>query len=110
MTTKHSNKPPIRCTPCRVTIGGNRYRIYSDGSVSSYLTPKEIVNLGLSIKQAREYEEVSLARLDPHSTEAKSIRREAARIRRNRNARERNQAMKDLGLVQAKGGAFGGWE
>jgi len=63
-----------------------------------------------TVKAVLDYESSTLTRLDPHSTEAKTIRREAARIRRNRNARERNQAKRDLGLVQVKGGAFGGWE
>jgi len=110
--TKQSNKkPPIRCTPCRVLIGDNYWRVYSDGSVSMALTRQEAENLGLrTAYQIFEYEKSTARRLDPHSTEAKTIRWEAARIRRNRNTRERNQAKKDLELVRAKDGAFGGWE
>jgi len=111
MTNKKTDKPPICCTPCRILIGDNYWRVYSDGSVSMALTRQEAENLGLrTAYQIFEYEKSTARRLDPHSTEAKTIRREAARIRRNRNARERNQAKRDLGLVRGNGGAFGGWE
>ena len=38
---------------------------------------------------------------------AKAVRHEAARQRRNRNARERHQAMLDVGLVRVRGGVGG---
>lgn len=108
MTTKAL--PPVHCISCRVTINGNRWRIYADGSVSAGISESEARSLGFkSIKEHLDYE-AGLPRLIPHSTEAKTIRNEAARLRRNRAARERTQAMKDLGLKRAKGGAFGGWE
>lgn len=91
MNPKASNKPPIHCISCRVTIGENRYRIYSDGSVSNALTDDEIERMGfVNYNDVVLYETTILTRLDPHSTEAKTIRREASRQRANRNARERN--------------------
>lgn len=99
MTTPTKRQPPIKCTPCRVTYAGERYRIYSDGSVSRTLAHNEISDLGLgTVRAVLDYESSKLSRYTPHSEDAKIIRREAARLRRNRNARERNQAMRDLGL------------
>lgn len=100
-----STNPPIHCTPCRVTISGNRFRIYSDGSVSAALTYDEIQRMGFAnIKEVLAYESTQMARLDPHSLEARTIRREASRLRRNRNARERSQAMRDLGMKRTPSG------
>lgn len=106
MNPKASNKPPIRCTSCRVTIGENRYRIYEDGSVSAALTEQDIIRLGYKTFGEIRAHESNLKRLDPHSTEAKTIRRESSRRRANRNARERYQANKDLGLKKTPYG----WE
>lgn len=101
-----SHKPPIKCTPCRVMIGENRYRIYKDGSVSSALSYDEVRRGQFAnLKEVLDYES-KLPRLDPHSQEAKTIRREASRLRRNRNACERNQAMQDLGMKKTPYG----WE
>lgn len=91
-----TSKPPIRCTPCRVKYNGEYYRIKSDGSVHYLLVTKN--------KEGKiEFAESEIKELD-HV--AKTIRREAARLRRNRNSRERRQAMKDLGLKQTPYG----WE
>jgi hypothetical protein len=98
---------PIKCTPCRVTINGNRYCIYEDGSVSSALTYDEIQRMGfVSMKEVFSYESDTMTRLDPHSTEAKTIRCEASRLRHNRNARDRYQANRNLGMKQTPYG----WE
>lgn len=106
--TAAAHLPPIHCTPCRVTINGNRWRIYSDGSVSASLTREETAKLGWNPAQLVVYE-CGLPRLLPHSIEAKTIRREASRLRRNRNSRERAQAMRDLGMKRSTG-VPGGWE
>jgi len=84
---------PIKCTPCRINYKGQKYRILSDGSVTGTLTESQMHELGLpNIKAVLDYEVRELRLYGPHTPEAKTIRREAARLRRNRNARERNQA------------------
>lgn len=76
----------MKCKPCRVTFCDVRYHIACDGTVS-------VVNeYGLGPTTDRELD--------------KQVRAEAARQRRNRNSRERNQAMRDLGLVRTPYG----WE
>jgi hypothetical protein len=103
--------PSIKCTPVRLTYNGSLYRIYADGSVSPALTVSELKKLQFSTAQAvLEYESSQLPRYPPESSVARVIRQEATRLRRNRNARERTQVMKDLGLKRGSGGAFGGWE
>lgn len=105
MTTKRN--PPIRCTPCRVIYDGLNYRIYENGSVSLSLLPADARRLGLTtIADHLAYERRNLDRYEPHSPIAKKIRQEAQRLRRNRNARERNQARRDLGMVKTPYG----WE
>lgn len=102
-----NTKPPIKCTPCRVTYNNVRYRIYSDGSVSGALSADEAGKLGIkNAKEALEYEFNTLPRYDPYSTEARTIRQHAAKLRRNRNARERYQAHKDLGLNRTPSGQW----
>lgn len=96
MTTKTAC-PPIRCTPCRVTYQGQRYQIERNGTVRTFQPP--IIGVQTFELGAPESESV-----------AKLIRREAARQRRNRNRREMDAAKRDLGLVCANGGAFGGYE
>lgn len=86
MTT---NKPPIRCTPCRVTYAGTRYQIESNGQVQEY-SHELLGKVGDVLPESR----------------AKLVRREAARQRRNRNARERHQAMRDVGMTKTRYG----WE
>jgi len=90
-------KPPIHCTPCRVTYQGVRYQIETNGEVRLLPHLFEVGNVNRS---------TVLRTIDPISEpEAKLIRREASRQRRNRNARERTKAMKDLGLKRGTGGA-----
>ena len=89
-----NRKPPISCIPCRVTYRDVRYQIEKNGEVRKYQPAVDDVGANFPLPES----------------EAKLVRREASRQRRNRNARERAQAMKDLGMVRAKGGAFGGWE
>lgn len=95
--------PPVKCTPCRVKYDGAYFRIKSNGDVYQ-LYPVATDPL------QKEYGKFYEADIPCLETEARDVRREASRLRRNRNTRERTQAMKDLGLVRAKGGAFGGWE
>lgn len=86
-------RPPIKCAPCRVTYEGQRYQIEANGEVRPTLD---------KVMPAT----TRLACLPLPESEAKLIRREASRQRRNRNARERNQAMRDLGLKRTSCG----WE
>lgn len=106
MTTTPKPAPPIHCIPCRVTIDGNRWRIYSDGSVIATVSLKDAAAFGLKTVGDLVAYENKLPRLDPHSIEAKTICREASRLRRNRKARERSQAMRDLGMKKTPYG----WE
>ena len=89
------------CTPCRVTYQGTRYAISQDGTVR-VIWIEGGINLPTGpTPKVRMYGEP----VDPLI--AKNVRREAARQRRNRNARERHQAMKNLGLKRVRG-ALGG--
>lgn len=92
---------PIQCTPCRVKYEGTRYRVYPDGSVSlSVQTAAQAMELGLkTVGELREYD-YSQERHSPQSDLARQVRQEAARQRRNRNARERHAALKSLGLTK----------
>lgn len=96
-----NRESPIHCTPCRVTYEGQRYQIEANGEVRVVAGPFEDGSKAsfVDTRYERPVDE-SLAKL---------VRREASRQRRNRNSRERSQAMKDLGLKRAPGGAFGGW-
>ena len=80
----------MTCHPCRVTYQGTRYAIDGAGNVA-------IVAVGIN----RDTQLIADATL------AKAVRHDAARQRRNRNARERHQAMLDLGLVRVRGGLDG---
>ena len=71
---------------CRVTFEGIRYEISGSGAVWPVL---------------REMESAP-----PSKELAASVRIEAARQIRNRNARDRGEAMRDLGLVRTSCG----WE
>ena len=90
--------PPIRCTPCRVKVDGAYYRVRSNGGVYRLHIVRQDLN-GRPLEFTQE--EFPLL-----ATDAREVRREASRLRRNRNARERNQAMRDLGMVKTP---FG-WE
>lgn len=70
----------------------------------------EAANLELTAREVLDYEAENLSRYPAESHAARTIRCEASRLRRNRNARERTKTMKDLGLRRGSGGAFGGWE
>jgi hypothetical protein len=79
---KKERQMPHNCKTCRLDLNGKRYRIYSDGSVSSALTSEEIVKMGfVRLKDTLRYEETSLIRYLPDSEEAQEVRREALRQR-----------------------------
>lgn len=98
-----NRKPPIRCIPCRVTYNGQRYQIESNGSVR-FVPPVLAFPKGFE-DTIKSYQVVRGLYPEPESI-AKLVRREASRQRRNRNARERNQAMRDLGMTKTPHG----WE
>ena len=79
----------MTCHPCRVAYQGTRYAIDGAGNV---------VIAAVGDGDAQPITGATLA---------KAIRHEASRQRRNRNARERHQAMLDLGLVRVRGGLGG---
>lgn len=87
----------MTCTPCRVTFEGTRYFVAKDGQV--YPTWKNVA----TVPGGRDTWSLGEA-LDPAAAQA--VRREAQRQRRNRNSRERNQVMRDLGMVKTPYG----WE
>lgn len=106
MSSTTTRKPPIHCTPCRVTYEGVRYQIEANGEVRTLALDSEI-RLMPSIRFA----DGRIRELIPEpESVARLVRHEASRQRRNRTARERTQTMKDLGLRRGAGGAFGGWE
>lgn len=88
----NTRKPPIKCIPCRVTYDGPVYHILSNGEV------RECVRVDTGAWQ-------DFPQLEDES-KAKLIRREASRLRRNRNARERNQALRSLRMTKTPYG----WE
>ena len=79
----------MTCHPCRVTYQGTRYAIDGAGNVTIAAAGDEAIQFVTD------------------STLARAVRHEATRQRRNRNARERHQAMLDLGLVRVRGGLGG---
>lgn len=91
----------MKCIPCLVSYEGFRYRIYADGRVCGVPGARrnDPTPPGASYTDAV---------WDP--SYAREIIDESRRQRRNRRARQRHQAMQDLGLVRAPGGAFGGYE
>lgn len=86
----------MKCIPCRVTFNGQRYFVASDGQV--YPTWQNIGTIG----QGNTWSLGAALDREP----AAAVRREARRQRRNRNARDRDQARRDLGLVKTPYG----WE
>ena len=82
------NRPPMHCTPCRVTYEGVRFEISKDGTVRS-----TSLHQAADGSTTREYAPVwdSIAVL---------VRREASRQRRNRAARERHAAYLSVGMVK----------
>lgn len=103
MTTNDRPKPPISCTPCRVTYQGVRYQIESNGEVREVSSYENIL---LCPGVWETWEHCRETKTPVGSSLAKLIRREAARQRRNRANREKYQAMKDLGMVKTPYG----WE
>lgn len=87
----------MKCKPCRVTFEGVRYFVASDGQV--YLTWQNVATVpgGKDTWSLGE----PLA-----ESNAKLVRAEASRQRRNRNNRERSQAMRDLGLRRNHNGSW----
>lgn len=83
----------MNCIPCRLSIAGTEYEISRDGTVRE---------TWLASPGGTRMYNPPLA----HSDDAKEIRREASRRRRNRVARQYRQAMKDMGLTHTPYG----WE
>lgn len=109
MTAIRKLSPPIHCIPCRVTVDGDRYQIEANGTVRP--VGDFVFSIGDSKLRRAELTEAVRARyLALPESKAKLVRREASRQRRNRNRRESDAAKRDMGLVRAAGGAFGGFE
>lgn len=89
--------PPIRCTPCRVRFNGTRYAVSADGTVRPILLAEAGVGANGAFLGTTVY--TYGPALD--AAGAKAVRQEAARLRRNRNARERADACRSLGLTRA---------
>lgn len=90
----------MKCKPCRVTYQGARYEVSADGTVR----PTRIIDKlppGPGWRPGRRVYDAPVA-VDL----AKAVRREAARQRRNRNARERADVLRSLGLKKTPYG----WE
>lgn len=88
--------PPISCTPCRVRFNGTRYSVSANGLVRPIL----LAEAGADGRTVYTHGPA----LD--AAGALAVRREAARLRRNRNARERHAALRAEGYVKT---AYG-WE
>lgn len=98
--------PPIKCISMRATINGIRYKIHSNGDISESLRPDQMEAVGVkTLGDLVEYEKTHLLYFAEWK-EAKEIRKEAQRLRRNKLSRERNRTMRDMGLKKT---AYG-WE
>lgn len=98
--------PPIKCTSTRVTIGNIRYRIWSNGDISYSLRPDQMEVEGVkTLGDLIQYEK-SHTLYFAYQQPAAEIRKESQRLRRNKLSRERNQAMRDLGMKKTPYG----WE
>ena len=96
----------MKTTPCRVTYQGTRYQIFEAGMVR----PTRMIEEPVTDGSAQPTGETMRTRVydDPVDAEmAKAIRQEAARQRRNRNARDRHQTMLSLGLTRVRGSQSG---
>lgn len=93
----------MRYKPCRVTYERLRYQIEHNGEVRKVGAPDE-TGLPQTAGDTRLLEAVL------PEPQAKLVRAEASRLRRNRSARELADAKRSLGLRRTLGGAFGGWE
>ena len=78
----------MTCKPCRVTHHGTQYQVLKNGNVQ------------------RLENGVSTIEYEAYQPFAADVRAEVARQRRNRNARERSDVMRSLGLVKTPYG----WE
>lgn len=96
----------MNCKPCRVRIGDTHYRIMKDGTVfrvEPIDSDGETITLANAAgKKIAEWRNVEQASAD----QAASIRKHAARLRANRNARERSQVMRELGLKRTRNGQW----
>jgi hypothetical protein len=95
----------MKCTPCRVSLEGTRYAISVDGTVR----PTRVITEEKTNAHARGTGEFFKTRVYDAPVDralAQRVRREASRQRRNRNARERHDACRSLGLTKTP---FG-WE
>ena len=84
-------RPPLHCRPCRVTYQGTRYQIARDGTVRPTW---QLAGTDRGFGDSLDFEA------------ARAVRREAARQRRNRGARERHQVLRDLGLRRNLDGSY----
>jgi hypothetical protein len=88
--------PPVTCSPCRVRFEGSRYHVEANGTVRPILMAEAAAD-GATIYTYG----APLA-----SADALRVRREAARLRRNRNARERSAARRSIGMVRCRDGSW----
>lgn len=94
--------PPISCTPCRVRFNGTRYTVSANGTVRPILLAEAGTFADGTFNGTTVYTHGPA--LD--AAGALAVRREAARLRRNRNARERHAALRAEGYVKTPYG----WE
>lgn len=87
----------MKCKPCKVTFQGQRYQVFSNGAVAPVTRNVATVPGGVDTWSIGA---------PVNTDQAKAIRAEASRQRRNRNARERHQGMTDLGLVRNRDGSY----
>jgi hypothetical protein len=84
-------EPIMICKPCRITLDGVRYEVSRDGTVRP---------MGADLNPPYTYGE-------PVSEDvAARVRQDAARRRRNLNARNRYDALRSIGMVKTPYG----WE
>ena len=89
----------MRCNPCRVTYQGTRYAIAADGTVRPALIIMEPV-IDDEALPTGDLIRTRVVGAPVDADLAKQVRHEASRQRRNRNSRERYQAMTDIGMVK----------
>jgi len=93
---------PIHCTPCRVKYLDTYYKIPANGEVRETWSTGEFFT-SPSGKRTPVWQVAD----EPETpNDARVIRREASRQRCNRNARERAQAMRDLGMTRTTSGQW----
>lgn len=95
----------MKTKACRVTYQEKRYAIAADGTVR----PTWVIEEHDTDGAARELPTTYKTRMygDPVAADlAKVIRADAARQRRNKNSRDRHQAMTDLGLKRNRDGSY----